>query len=365
MSDSEVSMKGGGYYSKNTQGAKFVIDQAGVHVLENLQRTILPGSERCFSVVDYGAADGGTSLDLITNIVSLIRERSQEQEISITYTDLPHNDFSALLRMIHTDTEDAGQTYASKHSNVYVLCSGTSFYQQIVPSETVDIGFSATAMHWLSSVPCSITDHIHAVGAVGDEWQVFCDYALRDWENILMMRARELVAGGVLVLANFCIDEEGHYLGNTGDVNMFDTFNYLWREMADSGMITEEEYQATVFPQFYKTIDQFREPFDDPNSKIRKAGLILDSIYTGTLKCPYRAEFNRIGDAVAFADAYVPTLRSWSETVFKHALNQSRPSDERQRIVDYFYDSYNQLVRQEPERHSMDYVHTYMVVTKN
>ena len=363
MSGSDVSMKGGGYYSKNTQGAKHVIDQAGLHVLENLQRKLLPGAERCFSVVDYGAADGGTSLDLITNIVSLVRERSQEQEISITYTDLPHNDFSALLRMIHA--EESGKTYASKHSNIYVVCSGTSFYRQVVPTGTVDVGFSATAMHWLSSLPCSITDHIHAVGAFGNEWQMYCDCALRDWEEILMNRARELVPSGVLVLANFCIDENGHYLGNTGDVNMFDTFNFLWREMVDNGMITEKEYQATAFPQFYKTIDQFREPFDDSSSEVRTAGLTLDMIYTGTLKCPYRAEFNRVGDAVAFADAYVPTLRSWSETVFKRALNQSRPGEEQQQIVDYLYNSYNQLVRQEPHRHSMDYVHTYMVVTKN
>ena len=363
MSQSSISMKGGGYYSKNTQGAKHVINRAGENLLPTLTQIQLPGDQRPFSIIDYGAADGGTSLDLVTNIVRAVRQRSTEQEISVTYTDLPHNDFSSLFRMIHAPSPEE-MTYARAFANVYVLSAGTSFYNQIVAGGSVDVGFSATAMHWLSGLPGTITDHVHAVGARGREWQVFRDYAQNDWETILLHRARELVPGGILVMANFCIDEKGRYLGNTGGANMFDTFNRLWRDLAASGVISETEYQATAFPQFYKTKEQFCAPFDDPKSRVRVAGLCLEKAYTGVLKCPYRAEFDRVGDPVAFADAYVPTLRSWSETVFFGGLDNSRPLDERREIVDTFYQNYNHLVRSEPERHAMDYVHTYMVVTK-
>ena len=363
MSQSSISMKGGGYYSKNTQGAKHVIDRAGENLKPKLSGIQLPGDQRPFAIVDYGAADGGTSLGLVTSIVQAIRQRSTNQEISVTYTDLPHNDFSSLFRMIHAQSpEDI--TYAGEFSNVFVLSAGTSFYNQIVASRSVDIGFSATAMHWLSGLPGTITDHVHAVGAHGREWEVFRDYAKNDWETILLHRARELVSGGVLLMANFCIDEKGRYLGNTGGANMFDTFNHLWRELADTGVISESEYQSTAFPQFYRTKEQYCEPFDDPESRVRAIGLCLEKAYTSVTKCPYRAEFDRVGDPVAFADAYVPTLRSWSETVFFGGLDNSRPMDERRKIVDTFYQNYNNLVRSEPELHAMDYVHTYMVVTK-
>ena len=364
MTDSSISMKGGGYYSKNTPGAKHVIDRAGAHVMEKLSQMEITQSDRPFSVIDYGAADGGTSLDMITKIVKNVRGRAKTKEINVTYTDLPHNDFSVLFRLMHNQIPGT-KSYLSQYSNVFVLCAGTSFYEQIVPRNSIDIGFSATAMHWLSGMPGKITDHVHAVGAHGAEWEIFRDYAQADWEKILLNRARELAPGGVLVMANFCIDEQGRYFGNTGGANMFDTFNNLWRELAESGVITQQEYQVTTFPQFYKTIDLFRAPFENPAGAVSRAGLQLETFYTGMTECPYRARFNEDGDSIAFADAYVPTLRSWSETVFMGSLNSSRPMAQRREIVDDFYGRYNALVRREPERHGLDYVHTYMVVVKN
>ena len=364
MTESSISMKGGGYYSQNTQGAKHVIDRAGRHVLEKLAEMEIAGHRRPFSIVDYGAADGGTSMGLVARIVDEIRRRSNSRQITVTYTDLPHNDFSALFRLMY-DPSMGEDGYLQRHDNVFVAGAGTTFYNQIVPDCSVDIGFSATAMHWLSGLPGRIDDHVHAVGAVGDQWQVFCDHALTDWETIMVKRARELVPGGMLVMANFCIDENGRYLGNTGGANMFDTFNRLWKELATDNVITHDAYQATAFPQFYKTIDQFRAPFEAPDGVVSAEGLRLETIYTGITKCPYRAEFDQVGDSVAFADAYVPTLRSWSETVFMGGLNPSRPIEQRREIIDQFYSNYNSLVRKEPERHAMDYVHTYMVAVKD
>lgn len=52
---------------------------------------------------------------------------------------------------------------------------------------------------------------------------------------------RELTPGGRLVLVNFGKDEAGRYLGNTGGINMFDTFNTLWQRFAAEGVITGEE----------------------------------------------------------------------------------------------------------------------------
>lgn len=357
-------MKKGGYYSQHTQGATHVIDRAGVNILDRLSKMNVSKENRPFSIVDYGAADGGTSLGLMSKIVQSLRARTEKRDITVTYTDLPHNDFSALFRLVHNRSNNS-ESYLPQYKNVYVLGSGTSFYHQVVPDSTVDIGFSATAMHWLSGLPGPISNHVHAVGAVGAERQTYLDYAVKDWETILLHRAREMVAGGVLVMANFCIDEKGRHLGNTEGRNMFDTFNRLWLELQRCGVIDLAEYEATAFPQFYKTIEQYCAPFKNPDSAVCRAGLRLLDAYTGITKCPYRAEFNRVGDVNAFADAYVPTLRSWSETVFRGSLSSERNDRESAEIVDRFYKNYQSLVRSEPEMHAMDYVHTYMVVTKD
>lgn len=363
MAQGKISMKGGGYYSANTVGAKHVIDRAGKLLVERLASVDVAPKRRAFCIADYGAADGGTSLELIGEIIAAVRSEAPEQQISVVYTDLPHNDFSALFRLLHGQDPELS-SYLNDHSDVFVASSGTTFYRQIVADDSVDVGFSATAMHWLSGVPGAIDDHVHAVGATGAQWESFREHALADWETILLHRARELAPGGLLVMANFCIDEQGRHLGNTEGANMFDTFRDLWRELAETGVITHEEFKATVFPQFYKTIDQFRAPFDDPDGPVTQAGLRLESIFTSVTECPYRAEFDRQGDAAAFADAYIPTLRSWSENVFYSGLDESRPAEERRRIIERFYGNYNAMVRSEPQRHAMDYVHVYMVVRK-
>ena len=80
--------------------------------------------------------------------------------------------------------------------------------------------------------------------------------------------------------------------------------------------------------------------------------------------CPYAEEFGVHRDAAAFAKAYVPTLRSWSETVFAGALDPSRPLDERAAILDEFYGAYEAEAAREPDRHRMDYVHCVMEISK-
>jgi hypothetical protein len=255
-------------------------------------------------------------------------------------------------------------SYLADHEGVFVTAAGTSFYLPILPSASVDFGFSATAMHWLSRLPGTITNHVHAVGARGVELETFRAQALADWERILLHRARELRPGARLVMSNFCIDEQGRYLGSTGGVNMFDTFDRLWREMAARGEITEAEYQATAFPQFYKSVEEYCAPLTDPQSPVHAAGLRLVSAETRIVRCPYARRFEDNGDVESFAVSYVPTLRSWSETVFMSGLDPARSPQERHALMDRYYASYVDLVRRDPTGHAMDYVHIYMVVAK-
>jgi hypothetical protein len=151
-----IAMKGGGYYSLATLGAKHVIDGATPLVLDAIAR--MPDDAGAFMMSDMGTADGGTSLDLVAKVIDTVKRRWPAREIAIVHTDQPRNDFNALVANLHRSHWPDG---------VYLLQSATSFYRQILPSATLDLGFSATAMHWLSHKPCDISNHVQAVGAVG------------------------------------------------------------------------------------------------------------------------------------------------------------------------------------------------------
>ena len=83
-----------------------------------------------------------------------------------------------------------------------------------------------------------------------------------------------------------------------------------------------------------------------------------------TTPCPYAADYRGRGDAAAFARSYVPTLRSWSETVFAGALDPARDAAERAAILDDFYAAYEADVARSPAGHGMDYVHCVMAIAK-
>jgi hypothetical protein len=362
--DPTIAMRGGGYYSDNSINAKRVIDATTPLVEEALRGTVSRTSERPYAIADFGAADGGTSLELMRKIVRTLRTACPHRAITLTYTDLPYNDFSALFRRLHGVLHVADAAPLAQEPGVFTFASATSFHRQIFPDETLSFGFSASAMHWLSAKPGLIADHVHAIGATETERASYREQAISDWTAILLARARELVPGVRLVLANLCVDELGRYLGSTAVANLLDTLTQHWRALACANIITEDEYRAGTIQQYYKTVDDFVAPFTDPDSPVSRAGLRLEHVSTMLTPCPYAAQFRHRGDGDAFARAYVPHFRAWSESTFVGALNPRRPEAERAGIIDQFYRAYEADVAGRPEAHWADRVHGLQTIVK-
>ncbi|HIF69560.1 MAG TPA: SAM-dependent methyltransferase [Deltaproteobacteria bacterium] len=357
-----ITMSGGGAYSLATKGAGDVITLAADLVLNAVEAMKLPPELPVFQMLDMGCADGGTSLGMIGKVIERVEKTCPDAVFNIIYTDQPRNDFNALVQMIHG--LGPFESYLERFQNVRPLFSASSFYLPICPPNSVNLGFSATAMHWLRQKPCDLENHVHMVGATGDALVKFAEQGKRDWERILLNRSKELVSGGRLVLVNFGRDEEGRYLGNTFGVNMFDTFNEIWNEFLENGRISREEYVRMTLPQYYNTVEEFSAPLTDPASPVYQSGLRLVDVHTRIVPCPFAEEFKTHGNVKRFANAYIPTIRSWNQSIFLGALDESRPLEERQELIESYYGTYHQRVLDAPEGHGMDYVHAYLIVEK-
>ena len=358
-----LSMVGDGYYSQRTAGARNVINIALPMVRDALAST--PHTPR-LKLADFGAADGGTSRGMWSALLTGLRASGDTRQVEMLYTDLASNDFSTLFRMMQGFTGDSAEAYQANLDNVFVHGCGTGFHRQLMADESLNLGFSATAMHYVSTKPCEIEDHVHMVGASETEKDAFRAQAARDWESILLARAAELIPGGRFICFNFGIDENGHFLGNTGGVHMFNTFHKHWKALYDNGTITAEEYRRATFSQHYRTMDEFLAPFDDPASAVSKAGLQVKSSKSMMTPCPYRQAFDASEGRMSareYAVSLIPTMRSWSETVFTTALDQ-RPRQEAMEIVDAFYKAYEDEVAADPDGHAMDYVHLVLDIEK-
>ena len=81
-----------------------------------------------FTLTDMGCADGGTSLDLVRQAITAVRDRWPQRAMCIVYTDQPRNDYNSLFHLIHGLTPLP--SYLHEIEDVHVLASATSFYRQ-------------------------------------------------------------------------------------------------------------------------------------------------------------------------------------------------------------------------------------------
>ncbi len=353
-------MRVGGVYFDAARGAMDVIGAATPLVLESIRAMTLP-RER-FTLCDMGCADGATSLSMIGAAIGEIRRRAPTLPVCIVHSDQPLNDYNALMRTVHGLS--AVESFLPAFDHLYPLASATTFFHQILPPRSLHLGFSACAMHWLSTRPCDLSDHVHPAAAEGPEREAYREQARRDWETLLVHRAAELVPGGRLVLAPFARDGEGRYFGRTRGVSVFETVNDIWRSFVDDGSVTREEYARMNHVQYYRSEEEWRAPFDDPASAVSRAGLRLLSLETRVLPCPLATAFSAHRDPERLAADYVPSVRYWSESIYGGALSPERPAEERREILEGFYRAYRDRVRARPSDHAMDHVNAYLVIEK-
>ena len=95
-----------------------------------------------------------------------------------------------------------------------------------------------------------------------------------------------------------------------------------------------------------------------------RAGLRLEQCETRTIPCPFAAAFREHGDVTRFAREAAPALRSWSESTFLAALSPDRSAEDRQKIIERYYDAYEAVLRENSTGYRGDYVEVYLTIAK-
>mmetsp|Transcript_29825 Transcript_29825/g.54141 ORF Transcript_29825/g.54141 Transcript_29825/m.54141 type:complete len:415 (+) Transcript_29825:115-1359(+) len=370
-----IGKDGEGEYTASTKGCFDVIDTATPLVVGEMKKQPLRpfgvGSP-AYHIADYGTADAGTSLGLMSKMVEAVRERAgDEKEVVVHYEDQLTNEWQSVfnhalgLKSV-SDAYDniIPNPYALK--NVFIEACGVGFHNQCYPSNSIDFGVSFTAMHWLSRFPSSMKGSPNMHAARCDESPVpEKDQAASDWKAILKARAKELVPGGRFVCVNFCKNSDGEFLGQTDvGVSMWDSFQSSWDKLKEQGLIEEEERLGVSFPNYYRTKDEFLEGIGDEDISSQ---LKVVSIEERVVRCPYRELYTsgKLDKSPReYAEWFVPTTKTWSHSTFKSGLKAERSEDEKEEIMNQFWENYMSLVEEKPEVHGMDYVHAYIVFEK-
>lgn len=279
----------------------------------------LPSPPRPIVIADYGASTGHNSLLPIRAAIAVLRKRTRpEHSVMVGHTDLPDNDFTALFRTLADDPD----SYLRHDAATFASAIGRSFYTQILPSNSVNLGWSSWAIQWLSRVPAPIPDHVMV--AYSHDEAVRADYARQaahDWHEFIAFRGRELCPGGRLVVMTPALDEAGEF----GFRALLAGIMAVLTELVADGLLTEAELRRMSVPIVGRRAVDFLAPFA-PSGRFER--LSIEHLEVFNAEDRFWTQYQLDGDAQSFGAQWAAFARASVFPTMAGALDGG-PSDPR------------------------------------
>jgi salicylate 1-O-methyltransferase len=261
----------------------------------------LPAPPQPIVIADYGAANGHNSLKPLSAAIAVLRRRTRhDHAILVVHTDVPDNDFTALFQTLAEDPD----SYLHTDTTSFTSAIGRSFYGQIVPSKTVNLGWTSWATQWLSRIPCEVPDHVHVAYSNDDAARAaYAHRAALDWHDFVAFRGRELGPEGRLVILTQAEDENG----KPGFEPLLDAVLTALSDQARDGLLRREELRRMVIPTFARSEKDFRSPFA-PSGRFE--GLTIDQLEVFNAEDRFWSRYQTDDDAEAFGAQWAAFARA-------------------------------------------------------
>jgi len=268
---------------------------------QSAQTVPLPVPPQPIVIADYGASTGHNSLLPVGAAIAVLRRRTRhEHAILVVHTDVPENDFTVLFQTLADDPD----SYLAKDAASFASAVGRSFHQQILPSNSVTLGWTSWAIQWLSRVPSPIPDHVQ-VAYSNDEAvrSAYARQAAEDWQDFVAFRGRELCPGGRLVALTTAVDGAGE----SGFRPLLDGILAMLHDLADEGVLSGDEVRRMSIPMVGRSEEEFLAPFA-PSGKFE--GLSIEHLEVFNAPDRFWAQFQVDRDGAAFGAKWAAFLRA-------------------------------------------------------
>jgi hypothetical protein len=336
-----AAMEGQGGYNRRSQVQAAGLSPA-VPMLERAARTVaLPAGSQPIVIADYGSSQGHNSLMPIGAAIEVLRERcGPERAISVVHTDLPENDFTALFQTVVNDPN----SYLRKDRESFTSAVGRSFYEQILPAESVTLGWSSWAVQWLSKAPGPIPDQVQVAYSKDPGTRTaYYGQAAEDWRRFLLARGRELCTGGRLVVLTMALDERGEF----GYRPLLDAMYSALVEMEASGFIRAEELHRMAIPTVARSRQDLLAPFDEEG---RFGELRVEEAEVFNGEDHIWAEYEQHGDLLAFGARWAAFSRASVFPTLAEGLDKDAEDARRAEFIDRLEARTSARVAEKPER---------------
>ena len=355
-----TGMKGAGYYDQHS-APQLASMQLVFSWIENAIATMsLPPDSQPFTALDLGSSEGRNALIVMSTVAEAVRQRRPGQPVQTIYSDLPSNNFNRLFTNLH-EARTAGRISAE----IYPSAVAGSFYESLVPPNSVHFAIAFNALLWLDRLPdAPVPDFVvyRRPHPPRPGWQVlpetvgaFTRQAEQDLTRFLEVRAREMVSGGKLLIVSPG-DSADHCICD----GLYDVLNDACLDLITAGRLERERYERFTMPLYLRTVPETLAPLEREGSPV-KGVFAVDRVESLEAPTPFLTEFDKTGDAAALADAYTGFLRAFSEPVARAALVGT---DGDTALMDELFGRVHARMKAEPERYRFRYILTATLFTR-
>lgn len=327
------AMEGGGFYNRNSSLQAAAIEK----VLPLWRRAVenVPLGSSKITIVDYGSSQGVNSMAPIGVAIDVLRhQRSVVEPIEVIHTDLPGNDFSSLFKAV-LENENS---YLKNFQNVYFSAIGRTYFEQLLPPGSVDLGWNSWTLQWMSRNPAEDPDFLYGIISPS-KWvrEAVVEQLAQDWKNFLQLRSVELKHGGRL----FCL------FGSRGSTALGWEWivDILWScviEMRAQGLLSEDETRKINLPLGPRELSEVKEPFDHDGLF---AGLRLIHAEKVEAPDPFWPEYQRTKDAQKFGENWKNFMKAVFAPVLQEAMD---PQKDRQATTEQLLRRFAEKVSDSP-----------------
>ncbi|CAL4991250.1 unnamed protein product [Urochloa decumbens] len=259
-------------YTKNSRRQEMILLESMPMIDKAIRKVLETLDVKTMTIADLGCSSGPNTLLFVSNLIDITAEHCKKavecdpMELQIFLNDLPGNDFNQVFRSLdNLKKVTAGQ---KRNTPLLFYISGLpkSYYNRLLPRESVHLFHSSCSLHWRLQVPEVLDprrvklnkDNIFITRTTSPfVVKCFQEQFNKDFSTFLKMRHEELVYGGKMVLTFCGRKDEDVY---NGDLNkLFELLAISLQSLVAKGLIEREKLDSFNLPLYGPSIAEVRE----------------------------------------------------------------------------------------------------------
>jgi hypothetical protein len=247
---------------------------------------------------------------------------------------------------------------------VFVQLLPSSFYQQVLPDQWVDLGFSMAAIHWLNRIPPGNYKNAVFLSDANEQAQAdLLDQAAKDLQLFAEARTNEIKPGGLLFLVGLASKTGASGIREVSTAGLFVVVKKILTKLVADRLLSQEAVDEFVFPVVPRTEEEFLKPF--MTGELSGDWHCLHCSIEEGIATDY-VSYREHRDIKRYADEYTRFFRSFSQaTMLDNLFARGARTMNADDLCNLFYARFCQTIETSPEEGVFRHTVSNIVMQRN